>query len=204
MEENKEKQPNTEKPAVETKTPEKSKESKVLEQTDEEKKEQERTTINKGLFLKHFADHRVADVVCKKIGIVFKTFWEWKKEDPEFADAVRKINEERNDAAEDILMGLVFIKHDPSSIRFYLKKQHPEYRDRSEVDMNINPAISMKQFIEAYEQRNDKPAGSGDAPANKGQEKQDGAVCEQPGTTDLLEKKDEEKPVVEAKAEGTK
>jgi hypothetical protein len=191
------------KAVIEEKTPEKSKESNVLEQKEAEKKEQERTTTNKGLFLKHYKDHRVYSVVCKKIDIDYSTVWQWRKDDHEFAEAIRKIDEQRNDAAEDILLGLVFIKHDAPSVRYYLEKQHPEYAKHSEVDMNINPAISMKQFLEAYAQRNDKPAGSGDTPANKEQEGKDSAVREQSSPTDLLGKENKEEPMVEAPTKGT-
>jgi hypothetical protein len=228
MEEIKEKQPNTEKPGIETKTPEKSKESKVLEQTDEEKKEQERTTINKGLFLKHFADHRVADVVCKKIGIVFKTFWEWKKEDPEFAEAIRKIDEQRNDAVEDILLGLVFIKHDAPSVRYYLDRRHSGYKPHSSMEVEAGPGDAQETIIKIMQglaliilkngeskPTNEKGDGTGGEngnqrptdrknDTNQGQERKDGAVHAEPGAEILLGKKDEEKPHIESKAEGTK
>jgi len=131
MDQNKEKQLNREGTEQKTKEAEsltKSAKFAILEDiSDKEKEEQERTRVNKKLFLQYYESNRVIGAVCKKVNITTETVRVWRRDDPEFAKAFQNVDLERNEEVEDILMGMIFIKHDGPSVRYYLDRKHPEY-----------------------------------------------------------------------------
>jgi hypothetical protein len=109
-------------------------EEKATESNKKEVEEQERTRISKKLFLENYEICRgVVSAICDKIGINNATFYKWKNSDPEFVENLEKLKENINDEVEDILMGLVRIKRDPTSVRYYLDRRHPDYRPRQEL-----------------------------------------------------------------------
>jgi len=210
------KQQNTEKPVIEAKTAQKTNETNESEQ-----KERETTTINKGLFLRFYKEQRIKTTVCKKVGIAPYTFYDWMKNDPEFKQSIYKIDEDRNDMVEDILMGLIFAEHDGPSVRYYLDRRDGRYKPKSEMENHLIPEKSLKKLIDEDEDdlnkepnkdanqnkqpdSADKPGTGGEGVSDKKQEGASGAVQEQPGAGNLLEKKDEEKPVAKTQAEGIK
>jgi hypothetical protein len=98
-----------------------------------EREEQERTRIKKKLFFEHYAScEGVISMICRKVGIDNKTFYQWKKDDPDFVANLEKLRETINDEVEDILMGLVKIKKDPSCVKYYLDRRDPRYRPKQE------------------------------------------------------------------------
>lgn len=116
-----------------------------------ERKEQRRTTQAKELFLEYYAKSRgFVDITCEKTGIASKTFYRWVKDDAEFARKVRDIDIEKPTVAEDILWGLITHKHDGPSIRFYLERKHPEYKNKLKVEggMTITPNKSLEELLE--------------------------------------------------------
>ena len=98
-----------------------------------EREEQERTRIKKKLFFEHYAScEGVISLICRKIGIDNKTFYKWKNADPDFVTNLEKLRENLNDEVEDILMGLVKVKKDPTSVRYWLDRRNPKYRPKQE------------------------------------------------------------------------
>jgi len=200
------KQPNTEKPGIEAKGGENRLEATVLdEKKEEQKKEQERTTTKKKLFLDYYkATLGSILAVCKKIEIGYSTFKDWRKDDATFAQALLDADDEivlmhREQLKEHI------IKKNLRALTYYLDRRDPLFKPHSEVETHITPTKTMKQIIDEYEQENiDEPAGGGIPPADQKQEGADKTIQEQPGATDILGPKNEEKPVVKTQAEGAK
>ena len=104
-------------------------------QTSEKQREdQERTRIKKKLFFEHYERNKgIIELICKDIEIGRRTYYEWRDADPEFVANLEKLKENINDEVEDILMGLVKIKRDPSCVKFYLERLNPKYRMKQEI-----------------------------------------------------------------------
>jgi hypothetical protein len=107
------------------------------------------------------------------------------------------------------------IQGDKPSIRFYLNKRHPEYKDKVINEIVPGGERSMKDILEEFEKEKNDTAnkqqlktieqGSGGVNAkDPGQEGADSTVHTESGAGNLLEKKDTPKPVVETKAKGVK
>jgi len=95
-----------------------------------EGEEQERTKQKKALFLEYFSkSFGVISDVCEKIGISRWTYYEWKKTDPDFAEALTTHEVARNEEVEDVLFKLIR-KGDGPSIRFYLERRNPIYKQK--------------------------------------------------------------------------
>jgi hypothetical protein len=95
-----------------------------------ESEEQERTKQKKAMFLEYFSkSFGVISDVCEKIGISRWTYYEWKKNDPEFAEAVATHEIARNEEVEDVLFKLIR-KGDGPSTRFYLERKNPSYKQK--------------------------------------------------------------------------
>lgn len=124
----------------------------LTEKQIKEKEEQERTKINKGLFLDYYKTIRVMEMVCKKIDISFVTFWRWRDNDPEFAKAVLEIRNKRGEHVEDILMGLIFVKHDGPSVRYFLDRTHPDYKPHSVTEV-ITGTRTLEDILDEAEKK---------------------------------------------------
>ena len=112
-------------------TPEGTKESRTSEK---EREDQERTKINKKLFFERYEKNKgVIELICKDIGINRTTYYQWKASDPEFVENLERLKETLNEEIEDILMGLVKVKRDPSCVKFWLERRNPNYRMKQEV-----------------------------------------------------------------------
>lgn len=105
----------------------------------EEKKVVERkmTTINKQQFLKWYPSFYNIELTAKKIDIDQSTFQKWMKKDPEFASAFYELKLNRNAMVEDKLLQLI-LSGDGPSIRYFLDRQHPEYKPKSETTIIPN------------------------------------------------------------------
>jgi hypothetical protein len=135
-------------------------ESERLKQ-EKEREEQERTTIKKGLFLQEFSRLRVIEMACKKSDIATATFRKWRTNDPDFAKVFSEIIAQRNSDVEDILMGLVFIKHDGASVRYYLDRKHPEFKPHSVTEVVTGTRTLEDILDEAEKKLKDKKDAGG-------------------------------------------
>jgi len=180
------------------------------------KEEQERTTIKKDLFLDYFEKLLCDDIMtCQKINIDKRTLLRWRTDDAEFAKKYNDIKYREGEMVESKLRAAI-IQGDKPSIRFYLNKRHPEYKDKVINEIVPGGERSMKDILEEFEKEKQNATGnkqqsktieqgSGGVNAkDPGQEGADSPIHTESGAGDLLEKKDTPKPVVETKAKGVK
>lgn len=98
------------------------------------RKEQERTKIAKKLFIEMWGKCRgIISIICDKLELSRQTYYEWRDEDPEFAEAVKKANYNMLEEVEDMLMYKVFVEKEGQSIRYFLDRKHPAYKPKSET-----------------------------------------------------------------------
>jgi len=95
-----------------------------------ERKEQERTTVKKRLFLE-FYERSYGSVAwtCKKIEISRECYRKWKMKDAEFAAAVAEIDKIEMESVEEQLKAGIS-SGDGAQIRFYLSRRHPKYKPK--------------------------------------------------------------------------
>lgn len=102
-------------------------------------KEQQRTTEGKAEMLQCL-ERRLGVVTnaCKEAGVSRSQFYEWKKNDPEFAKAVEDIQEVALDFVETKLFKNIDLG-DTSSILFYLRTKGTKrgYGDKHEVKVEL-------------------------------------------------------------------
>jgi len=83
----------------------------------------------------------IIQVACEKSGISRNTFYKWKQIDKEFAAQVEKAMIEGesfvNDMSESQLLQLIKEK-EFNAIRFWLNKRHPKFKDKIEIEGNLN------------------------------------------------------------------
>jgi len=182
-----------------------------------EKVEQERTEIMKRLFLEHFVNYRVIEVVCKKLGLNSSTVRKWRKADTDFAAAMIEVEINRVDDAVDVLMGKVFVEHDGPCVRYFLDRKNPDFKPHTVTEI-ITGSKSMKKIIdEDAEELNKKDDANNQqsnmanehgnnrgAPADQKQEGTNGEVQIEHSAELLLEKKNETKPNTESPAKRVK
>lgn len=99
-----------------------------------EKKERERTTAKKKIFLDIYSRSMgTITLACEKADIGRTTFYEWRAEDDEFAQAVADIERQRVDMAEDRVFKLIQ-QDDGPTVRWYLEKVSPKYKARQVLE----------------------------------------------------------------------
>lgn len=176
---------------------------------DKAKEEQERTRINKRLFLEAFGKMRgIITQVCLKVGISRETYYDWKRNDPEFARAVSTIESNRANEIEDMLIGKIFAEKDGPSIRYWLDRKHPGYKPKNVTEVVVGEK-TLEDLLDEEEKSDDNKNNDKNQPginreinADTGQAGNADAVQIQPGAGILLGPKDEKKPDSESKAEG--
>jgi len=180
-----------------------------------ERVEQERTTVKKGLFLEWYEKFMTISATCKKIDISEIQVRRWKVADKEFAQKIIDIDLMCNEKAVDVLKGKVYIEHDGPSIRYYLDRKHPDFKPRSITEV-VAPTTTMKQLVDEINKNlNQNNAGDskqpktdnepGDHPVNIEDKKQEGGVSALPPKSCaeiLLGKKDEKKLDTESAPKG--
>jgi len=74
---------------------------------------------------------------CEKVGVDRKTHYNWLKDDPEYKEAVRAIEERTIDFAESHLHALIKDKN-PAATIFFLKTKGKNrgYVERQEIEVN--------------------------------------------------------------------
>ena len=115
-------------------------------------KEQERTRINKNLFIENWVQHRgVVEVICTKLGLSKTQFYKWKKEDPEFVKRLKAIDENAEDEGEDLLKWFAFMKKDPTMLRFWLRANHSKYKLKITQEIIGGGAKSLKELFDEFD-----------------------------------------------------
>ena len=123
-----------------------------------ESPDQTRTRIKKALFLEMWEVTRgVIIATCDKIGIDRRTYYRWRDDDASFRDALADVEKTRNKEVEDILMGKIMIEHDPSCVKYYLDRKHPEYKPRM-VQEVIAGERTLEDLIDEDNQKDEDKA----------------------------------------------
>jgi len=94
----------------------------------------------------------IIEVAVKRIGISRDTFYRWKLEDKDFEkqsqDAMAQGIDFINDMSESQIISLIKEKKMPS-IRYWLKHNHPKYRERLEITTIAQPQEELDDEQEA-------------------------------------------------------
>ena len=100
-------------------------------------------------FLKALREGRgIITYACEKIGINRMTYYNWIKNDEEFAKQVEEINESTIDAVESKLLSAIN-EENITAIIFYLKTKGKKrgYVERTEHDVNTNPFQELMESL---------------------------------------------------------
>ena len=193
------------------------------QKTEEEKKEQERTRINKKLFLEMLPQCRgIIRLTCAKVGIGERTYYNWKEEDKEFAEEVSKQYLNLKERIRDVLLKKIMVEEDGPSVRYWLDRKDPEFMPKAKTEV-ITGSRTLEDLLDEDEENLNKENGKSDTTnedrtpkeSEEGSEttdrgivqdkKQEGGIntiqTEQSSTV-LLEKKDEKKSDSESAPKG--
>lgn len=100
----------------------------------------QRQQKEKQLLVEQLKKTPIVQVACEKTDIGRATFYRWKKEDPEFAQAADEALAEGslliNDIAESQLMSAIREKN-LTAIIFWLRNHHPSYAAKLEVTARL-------------------------------------------------------------------
>lgn len=92
-------------------------------------------------FLEELRKVPIVQVACEKVGLSRQSIYRWRKEDKEFAKKMDQAIEDGvafvNDMSESQLLQLIKEKKFPA-IRFWLKKRHPAFKDKVQVEHKID------------------------------------------------------------------
>lgn len=79
----------------------------------------------------------IVSTACEKVGVDRKTHYNWMKDDPEYKEAVRAIEERTIDFAESHLHALIKDKN-PAATIFFLKTKGKTrgYIERQEIEVS--------------------------------------------------------------------
>lgn len=102
---------------------------------------QERIKKQKKKFLEIFRENiAIITASCLKAKISRETFYNWYKNDKEFAKQVEEIRSEQLGSVEDRLMKAI-LNDNLGAIIFYLKSKHPEYKPKQSIDFGDKEKI---------------------------------------------------------------
>jgi len=59
-----------------------------------------------------------------------KTYYNWCKNDPQFKEALKSRIQDIQDYFEDILWAKVVYQHDGATVRWWLRRHHPDYKTK--------------------------------------------------------------------------
>lgn len=88
--------------------------------------------------------------LCAGVGISRKTFYDWMKEDKEFATAIVNAEWELHDDVRDALIQKV-ADGDVSAIKYYLDRKHPDFRPQPTTLIQNNFGEYAKEQRNKYE-----------------------------------------------------
>lgn len=96
--------------------------------------------LDKKKLLARLTKSPIIEVACKQAGVPRSTYYRWRKDDEEFAEACEIALEESagriNDLAESQLISAIKDQN-MTAIIFWLKHHHRAYRTRIELDAHI-------------------------------------------------------------------
>ena len=158
-----------------------------------ESEDQIRTRVNKKLFLEQFPKSKfIIHDTCQKIGINRDTFYNWRRDDPEFRMAVEAAIDKVVDLAYDALLYQMFQKQHAPSIHFFLERMDPRFKQKGEYTLNPGQKpleeIADEEISET-ENETDKPTTNRGLPANPQQAGAARALPAKPGAGVLLAEK---------------
>lgn len=100
--------------------------------------------------LKYLEEGRgIVSYACQKARISRQTFYNYKKEDKEFADAVEEINESIIDVVESKLLTQIN-DNNLTAIIFYLKTKgrYRGYVEMSDSNVNLNGSVNLRPLTD--------------------------------------------------------
>lgn len=100
--------------------------------------------------LKHLIEGRgIISYACQKAGVSRQTFYDWKKQDPEFAQAVEDVEEEIIDVVESKLLTQIN-DNNLTAIIFYLKTKGRKrgYVEMTDVNANLSGTMNLRPLTE--------------------------------------------------------
>lgn len=104
---------------------------------------EERQAKQKAVLIEQLKKLPIIQAVCERAGVSRATFYRWKKDDKEFAEAVEQaVNDGTglmNDLAESQLLSCIKDR-DFSAIAFWLKHRHPAYAAKLEITTKTHKA----------------------------------------------------------------
>ncbi len=96
----------------------------------------ERTARDKTALIEQLRKTPVIQIACEKVGVSRMTYYRWRKDDEEFANAADESLADGkslvNDLAESQLLSALK-SGDPWSIQYWLRHHHPEYTNKLEI-----------------------------------------------------------------------
>lgn len=125
---------------------------------------EKKTTIDKRIseqkdkMLEYLAESGNVSFACKKLGIVRKTFYRWKEDDPEFSHesdiAIASGKSFVNDLAHTQLIRKIQ-EGDMQAVRFQLVSCHPDYQKTVQPISDISNRMSFARIAELEIMRKD-------------------------------------------------
>lgn len=93
--------------------------------------------------------HGIVSYACGKAGVSRQTFYNWKKEDEEFAKEVDDVDEEIIDVVESKLLSQIN-DNNLTAIIFYLKTKGRKrgYVEQTDVNANINGNVNLRPLTD--------------------------------------------------------
>lgn len=196
-------------------------EPQISEEEKAVKVEQERTRINKELFLEELPKCRgIIRLTCQKIGIGERTYYDWRDQDPEFMAEVNKQYINLNDKIKDVLLKKILVEEDGPSVRYYLDRKVAEFMPKAKSEI-FTSNRTLEDLLREDEDELNKPKEINGDESNtteenkEGPERVTGEVISHPneeggnseiqiqqGSGILLEKKDEKKSDSEISTKG--
>lgn len=186
-----------------------------LEKSEEVKKDQERTRINKQLFLEMLPQCRgIIRMTCAKIGIGERTYYDWRDNDPEFNEKVAKQYAHLKEEIRDVLLKKILVEADGPSVRYWLDRKDPEFMPKAKTEV-ITGSRTLEDLLDEDEENLNKENGESNSTnedrtpkeekersettdrgtiQDKKQEGGTDTVQVQQGSAVLLEKENEKKP----------
>ncbi|MFM9400958.1 hypothetical protein ACKLNQ_03335 [Myroides odoratimimus] len=79
---------------------------------------------------------------CRTVGLNRKTFYRWKKSNPEFLSQINDLREGLYDDVESIIFHKIFVEHDTTVLIFFAKTQMKDrgYSEKIDVKASVQPS----------------------------------------------------------------
>jgi hypothetical protein len=88
---------------------------------------------------------------CDAVGISRETFYQWNKNDAEFASQLKKLQELELQYVENKLMDLIEAGN-TAATTFYLKSRHPNYMQKTKIEVVSSREQSYEEMIAEEEE----------------------------------------------------